>query len=88
MGAILNTLGTQFGIGFLNEVIVTIGKGEGSVGYTIGGLASAVVGPGMAIAIGYALHCPPLVLFSLLPVGFAANAMGGSGGLAGSGKMI
>ena len=80
VGTILNTLGTQFGIGFLQEAIVTVGKGEGAVSYTVGGLASAMVGPGMAAAIGYALHCPPLVLFSLIPVGFAANAMGGSGG--------
>ena len=80
VGTILNTIGQQFGIAFLNEVIVTVGKGEGAVGYTIGGLASAMVGPGIAIAIGFALHCPPLVLFSLIPVGFAANAMGGAGG--------
>jgi len=80
VGTILNTIGQQFGIAFLNEIIVTIGKGEGAVGYTIGGLASAMVGPGIAIAIGFALHCPPLVLFSLIPVGFAANAMGGAGG--------
>ena len=80
VGTILNTLGGQLGIGFLNEIIVTIGTGEGAVHYTIGGLASAMVGPGMAVAIGYALHCPPLVLFSLIPVGFAANYMGGSGG--------
>ena len=80
VGTILNTIGQQFGIAFLNEVIVNIGKGEGAVTYTIGGLASAMVGPGMAVAIGYALHCPPLVLFSLIPVGFAANYMGGSGG--------
>ena len=80
VGTILNTIGQQFGIGFLNAVIVTIGKGEGSVSYTLGSLASAMVGPGIAIAIGYALRCPPLVLFSLIPVGFAANAMGGAGG--------
>ena len=80
VGTILNTIGQQFGIGFLNAIIVTIGKGEGAVSYTVGGLASAMVGPGIAIAIGYALHCPPLVLFSLIPVGFAANAMGGAGG--------
>ena len=80
VGTILNTIGQQFQIGFLNAVIVTVGQGEGSVGYTIGGLASAMVGPGIAIAIGYALHCPPLVLFSLIPVGFAANSMGGAGG--------
>ena len=80
VGTILNTLGQQFGIGFLQETIVTIGKGEGAAAYTIGGLASLMVGPGIAIAIGFALHCPPLVLFSLIPVGFAANAMGGAGG--------
>ena len=80
VGTILNTLGQQLGIGFLNEIIVTVGKGEGAMHYTIGGLASAMVGPGIAIAIGYALQCPPLVLFSLIPVGFAANAMGGAGG--------
>ena len=80
VGTILNTIGQQFGIGFLNDIIVTIGKGDGATGYTIGGLASAMVGPGIAIAIGFALHCPPLVLFSLIPVGFAANAIGGAGG--------
>ncbi len=80
VGTILNTIGQQFGIAFLNQVIVTIGSGEGAVNYTIGGLASAMVGPGIAIAIGFALHCPPMVLFSLIPVGFAANAMGGAGG--------
>ena len=80
VGTILNTIGQQFSIGFLNAVLVTIGKGEGAVSYTIGGLASAMVGPGIAVAIGCALHCPPMVLFSLIPVGFAANAMGGAGG--------
>ena len=80
VGTILNTIGQQFHIGFLTETIVRIGSGEGAVGYTIGGLASAMVGPGIAIAIGFELHCPPLVLFSLIPVGFAANAMGGAGG--------
>ncbi len=34
----------------------------------------------MAVAIGYALRCPPLVLFSLITVGFASNALGGAGG--------
>ena len=80
VGTILNTLGQQLGIGFLNRIIVTVGSGEGSVSYTVGGLASAMVGPGIAVAIGCALKCPPLVMFSLIPVGFAANAMGGAGG--------
>lgn len=34
----------------------------------------------MAVSIGYALQAPPLVLFSLLAVGNAANTLGGAGG--------
>ena len=82
VGTILNTLGQQFGIDFLNRAIVTLkdAAGENQNSYTIGGLASALVGPGIAVAIGFALQAPPLVLFSLIIVGFAANAMGGAGG--------
>ena len=80
VGTILNTIGQQFHIGFLNATIVTIGTGDGAVHYTIGGLCSAMVGPGMAVAIARALNAPPLVLFSLIPVGFATNYMGGAGG--------
>lgn len=76
VGTILNTLGQQLHIGILTAPVVSVG----TVSYTVGGLASAMVGPGIAVAIGSALHCPPLVLFSLIPVGFAANAMGGAGG--------
>ena len=80
VGTILNTLGQQLNISFLNETIVTIKQGTNEVSYTVGGLASALVGPGIAVAIGFALQSPPLVLFSLIVVGFAANAMGGAGG--------
>ena len=80
VGTILNTLGQQFHIEFLNAVIVTLGKGDGAVHYTIGGLCSAMVGPAMAVAIGSALQAPPMVLFSLIGVGFATNYMGGAGG--------
>ena len=65
IGTIIATLGEQLGI----EVLVTIG-----------GYAKAATGPAMAVAIGYALHCPPLVLFSLVAVGGAANTLGGAGG--------
>ena len=34
----------------------------------------------MALAIGYALQAPPLVMYSLCAVGAACNAIGGSGG--------
>ena len=76
VGTILNTLGSQFGIGFLGATVATVN----GVDYTIGGLASAMVGPAMAVAIGYALQAPAMVLFSLVPVGFATNAIGGAGG--------
>ena len=65
IGTILKTLGQQAGIDALVE---------------IGGFAQAASGPAMAVAIGYALKCPPLVLFSLVAVGAAANSLGGAGG--------
>lgn len=76
IGTILDTVGTQFHIAVLSEVIATVND----TGYTVGGLASAMSGPAMAVAIGYALHCPPLVLFSLITVGYASNVLGGAGG--------
>lgn len=65
IGTIINTIGQQFGIAYLE---------------TVGGFATAMSGPAMAVAIGYALQCPPLVLFSLIAVGSAANGLGGAGG--------
>ena len=65
IGTILNTVGTQLGLSSL----VSVGK-----------YASAMSGPAMAIAIGYALQAPPLVLFALAAVGQAANELGGAGG--------
>ena len=65
IGTILATVGDLTGIAFFNEV---------------GSFAKSVAGPAMAIAIGYALKTPPLVLFSLAAVGYAANAAGGAGG--------
>lgn len=76
IGTILNTLGTQLHIACLTNTIATVNGVE----YTVGGLASAMSGPAMAVAIGNALHCPPLVLLSLITVGFASNALGGAGG--------
>lgn len=65
MGTILDTMGTLLNITVLAE---------------IGAFASAVKGPAMAAAIGVSLHAPNLVLFSLLAVGYAADALGGAGG--------
>lgn len=76
IGTILNTIGSQFHVSFLTAQIVTIN----GVGYTIGGMASFMSGAAMAVAIGYALQAPPLVLFSLATVGYACNALGKAGG--------
>ncbi len=76
IGTILNTVGSQFHIGFLTTQVITIND----VGYTIGGMASFMSGAAMAVAIGYALQAPPLVLFSLATVGYACNALGKAGG--------
>ena len=65
IGTIVKTLGQQLSIPFLVDV---------------GTYCSAMSGPAMACAIGYALQAPPLVLFSLATVGYAANALGGAGG--------
>ena len=65
IGTILNTLGSQTGVEIFS---------------TVGGYATAMSGPAMAVAIGFALKCPPLVLFSLAAVGWASNALGGAGG--------
>ncbi len=76
IGTIINTIGTQFHIPFLMVPVATVAGVE----YTVGGIATAMSGPAMAVAIGYALKCPPLVLFSMIAVGFASNALGGAGG--------
>ncbi|MBQ2161561.1 MAG: PTS sugar transporter subunit IIC [Firmicutes bacterium] len=76
IGTIIDTIGTQFGISFLTTTVATVKEVE----YTVGGIAAAMSGPAMAVAIGYALKCPPLVLFSMIAVGFASNALGGAGG--------
>ena len=61
IGTIVKTLGQQLNLQFLVDV---------------GGFAAAMSGPAMAVAIGYALQAPPLVLFSLATVGYAANKLG------------
>ena len=76
IGTIINTIGTQFNIGFLTKTVATVN----GIDYTVGGLAMAMSGAAMAVAIAHALKCPPLVLFSMITVGFAANALGGAGG--------
>ena len=61
IGTIVKTLGQQLHISFFTQA---------------GSFAAAMSGPAMAVAIGYALQAPPLVLFSLATVGYAANQLG------------
>ena len=65
IGTIIGTLGEQLGVKVLED---------------IGTFAKGATGYAMAISIGHALLCPPLVLFSLAAVGGAANSLGGAGG--------
>ena len=65
IGTIIKTLGQQLGWTFLAD---------------IGTYAMSASGAAMAVAIGYALQAPPMVLFSLAAVGYASNAEGGAGG--------
>ncbi|MBE6464159.1 MAG: PTS sugar transporter subunit IIC [Eggerthellaceae bacterium] len=65
IGTIFNTIGNLSGATVFND---------------IGAFATAVAGPAMAVAIGYALKASPLVLYSLAVVGYAANSAGGAGG--------
>jgi uncharacterized membrane protein len=65
IGTIAGTAGEQLKI----DILVTIGN-----------YAKAATGASMAVAIGYALKSPLLVLFSLIAVGQAANSLGGAGG--------
>lgn len=70
IGTIINTIGQNVAPGsMISEKLLEIG-----------GYATSVTGPVMALAIGHALMAPPLVLYSLAAVGAACNALGGSGG--------
>ena len=55
IGTIIKTLGSQLKVQMLVD---------------IGAYAMTVSGPAMAVAIGYALQAPPMVLFSLAAVGW------------------
>ncbi len=70
VGTIVKTLGQQLGLEFLVQV---------------GDFASSMSGAAMAVAIGYALKAPAMVLFSLATVGYAANALGSTTLSGGSG---
>ncbi len=62
VGTIFKTLADKTGIAFFT---------------TLSSYAKAATGPAMAVAIGYALKAPSLVLFSLCAVGYGANELGG-----------
>ncbi|NLJ70531.1 MAG: PTS sugar transporter subunit IIC [Clostridiaceae bacterium] len=70
IGTIVNTIAGLIGV----ETSV------GSILSQMGSFAARATGPAMAIAIGYSLKAPPLVLFTLTGVGLAANELAGAGG--------
>ena len=65
IGTIISTIGSQFNLPLLVQV---------------GDTAKSAQGAAMAVAIGYALKAPALVLFSLVAVGISACQFGGAGG--------
>ena len=65
IGTILKTIGDLTHLQYFLDLATFAQKGSGAA---------------MAVAIGYALKCPPLVLFSLVAVGISANELGGAGG--------
>ena len=62
IGTILGTLADKLSLAWLSQVA---------------GFCSSVCGPAMAVAIGFSLKAPPLVLVSLCAVGVCANSPGG-----------
>ncbi len=68
IGTIMRTIGT-FVPGPVGQLLLQ------TAGYT-----KEVQGAAMALAIGYAMQCPPYVLYALATVGYAANVLGGGGG--------
>ncbi len=62
IGTILGTLADKLGWVWLGDIAA---------------FTKSATGPAMAIAVGYALNAPGLVLFSLCAVGYGANALGG-----------
>ncbi len=62
IGTIIQTFGEKLGI----EAFVEIAT-----------LAKGATGAAMGVAISYALQSPPLVMFSVVTVGMAGNALGG-----------
>lgn len=69
IGTIIKTIAGNIPMGDFSEILLTVGN-----------FTTEVTGAAMAVAIGYALSAPPLVLFSLVAVGHATNALGGAGG--------
>ena len=70
IGTIVNTIANMVGV----ETSI------GSILSQMGNFAAKATGSAMAIAIGYSLKAPPLVLFTLTGVGLAANEIAGAGG--------
>lgn len=71
IGTVFSAIGMIPGLGFFGEVGAYCGYDPSH---------KEVYGAAMAVAIAYALKAPPLVMYSALAVGAAANDLGGGGG--------
>ena len=78
MGAMAQGLFASLLIGTIFKALGMIPKLEFLA--DIGAFAQAMAGPAMAGAIAYSLKAHPLVIFSSLTAGYAANMLGGAGG--------
>lgn len=75
IGTIIGTLGK-----YLFEISFSVWGKDVNLFADASTYTKVIQGAAMACAIGYAMKSPPYVLYSLLTVGYASNALGGAGG--------
>ncbi len=80
MGAMAQGLFASLLIGTIFNALGMIPYEPFGIFSSIGAFAQQMAGPAMAVAIAYSLKSDPLVIFSSLAVGFAANKLGAAGG--------
>jgi len=75
IGTIIGTIGN-----YLFEISFSVWGKNIDLFADASAYTKVVQGAAMACAIGFAMKSPPYVLYSLLTVGYSANALGGAGG--------
>ena len=53
IGTIINTIGTQFHIPFLTQVVATLGSGDHTISYTVGGVIYMIKKPNFSEMFGF-----------------------------------